>query len=74
MVLLRILLIVSLLGAIYLIIQKIKFWKYERRKPSKASKMVACDYCGIFIPGEQAIIYGNKTYCCNEHQNSMIGK
>ena len=66
---LRILLIVGLLVTIYFIILKIKSWKYIQRKPSKISKMVACDYCGIFIPGEDAIIYGDKIYCCKDHQN-----
>jgi len=74
MVLFRILLIVSLLVAIYFIIQKIMSWRYIRRKPSKISKMVACDYCGTFIPGEDAIIFSDKIYCCKEHQNSMTGK
>jgi len=74
MVLLRILLIVGLLLAIYLIIQKIMSWRLIRRKPSKTSKIVACDYCGIFIPGENAILYGNKIYCCKEHQNTMAEK
>ncbi len=74
MVLLRILLIVSLLVAIYFVIQKIKSWKYIRKKPPKISKMVACDYCEIFIPREDAIIYGDKIYCCIEHQNSMTKK
>jgi uncharacterized protein len=31
-------------------------------------KMVRCDYCGLYLPKEEAISLAEKTYCCEAHK------
>ena len=69
---LRILLIVALLGAICFIIMRLFKLRESNNTPSKISKMVACEYCGVYIPKDDAVITDLKNFCCKEHREIWI--
>ena len=33
----------------------------------KQGTMIACNYCGLHIPAEEAIRVGDVNFCCKEH-------
>jgi len=36
------------------------------QQQSKA--MVRCEYCGVYLPKDEAFISGNNHYCCEAHR------
>ena len=61
-------------------IQKLKQNQYNEPniKPKTATgeqskTMVRCDYCGIYLPEEEALSSGkNHYYCCEAHRARML--
>jgi len=57
-------------------------WYYDRKvtkennthlPPSSTPKhdeMVRCDYCGLYLPLNEAIHSGEDRYCCEAHQHA----
>jgi hypothetical protein len=37
------------------------------QKKPVTSTMIACKYCGLHIPAEEAICVGDASFCCKEH-------
>ena len=69
---LRILLIVTLLGAICFIIMKLFSLRESDNTSSKSSKMVACEYCELYIPEDDAVVTELKYFCCREHRETWL--
>lgn len=65
---LRLILILLVLWGAYKII---KLVRNMNRKPvenkTRTGLMVACDYCGTHVPGENAIRTASGVYCSTEH-------
>ncbi len=40
------------------------------RQQSKA--MVRCEYCGVYLPEEEALSSGKSHYCCEAHRAGMF--
>lgn len=38
------------------------------RQSPKNQRMLACDYCGLHVPENEAIVDGSHSYCCAQHQ------
>lgn len=72
MALLRILLIVALIGTIYLIIMKLFSFRESDKTPSKISKMVACEFCGVYIPEDEVVVEDLRNFCCTEHMTMWL--
>lgn len=72
MALLRILMIVVLLGAICFIIMKFLSFRVSGSTPSKLSKMVACEHCGVYIPKDEVVADNLKNFCCEEHRKTWL--
>lgn len=67
------LVLLLVLGVAYFI------WRHKRvqeRAPRKAAApklappqdMLACALCGVHVPREDALVSGNRSYCCLAHQ------
>jgi uncharacterized protein len=70
----RIVFFVLLALAIYLV------WRLLQKKqppPSGADSsvarlpMVSCATCGLHVPREEALIQGERYFCCEEHRRAM---
>ena len=55
----------------------VKFWLNKRAKPasrlqkqSNSQKIVSCEFCGLHVPTQEAIIIGDNTFCSLEHAKS----
>lgn len=35
--------------------------------PASPQAMLACAYCGVHIPADDAVRHAGKTFCCSEH-------
>ncbi len=42
----------------------------RRDSPPLEGTMVRCEQCGLHVPQEQALIKGDKYYCCEEHRDA----
>ena len=36
--------------------------------PQQSKAMVRCEYCGVYLPKEEALNSGNNRYYCEEHR------
>lgn len=54
-------------------------WRNKRIHKTRARKgpapklappqdMLECDFCGVHVPRGDALISGNRSYCCEAHQ------
>ena len=34
----------------------------------KTEQMVTCGHCGLYLPQDEAVVQGDKYFCCAEHQ------
>ncbi len=64
---------VVLLGVIvWLVISMMKRYKANneavRKRVSTQEKVLKCSTCGVYVPENEAIRVGEKTYCSTEHQ------
>ena len=39
-------------------------------KGENGEKMVSCDYCGVYVPVSEAVKFGEKNYCSEEHRRA----
>jgi len=56
-------------------LQKIKQNQYNKTRMAQKTKtrqqskaMVRCEYCGVYLPEEEAQCSGKNHYCCEAHQ------
>ncbi len=42
----------------------------RRDAPLQEGTMVRCEQCGLHVPQDQALIKGDKYYCCEEHRDA----
>ncbi|ART47319.1 PP0621 family protein [Acidovorax carolinensis] len=42
--------------------------KTAPRTPALPQDMVACDHCGVHVPRVEALMLGQRAYCCAEHR------
>lgn len=46
-------------------------WRRKRERKARlarrAKNMVACDYCDIHLPQDEAICHDGHYYCCKDH-------
>jgi uncharacterized protein len=42
----------------------------RRPPPAGGDTMVRCAHCGLHIPRAEALIQGDRYYCCEEHRDA----
>lgn len=40
----------------------------DAAREAAPEQMVTCSHCGLYLPQGEAIIEGNKFFCCDEHR------
>jgi uncharacterized protein len=40
----------------------------SEKRPLSSSKMVRCDYCGLHVPEDEALLTDGRHYCSAEHR------
>lgn len=43
------------------------------KSTNKGQAMLACAYCGTYVPADQAIEHHGQVYCCREHISKTKG-
>lgn len=73
MSLIRLIVIALLVWIVYRMIRiSLEKRKIQPKSKPKIADMVACEYCGLHIPAEEAIQSNDRSYCCREHQKLDI--
>ncbi len=42
--------------------------KQQTATQQQSKAMVRCEYCGVYLPKEEALSSGNNRYCCEAHR------
>ena len=67
----RILVIVAALVLVFVIIKNrlgSRSLQQKKTRSVKTDDMVKCPQCETYIPRKEAIISGNETFCCKQHE------
>lgn len=40
----------------------------KRQTRPQVGQMVRCEYCGLFLPADEAYHDGSRTFCCEAHR------
>ncbi len=65
---LKVLLVLGVIGAVYFIFfkKKPRKTKEDKKSDAQASDMVKCPSCGVYSELSDSILSNGKYYCCNE--------
>jgi len=68
--LLRLLIIFAAIWLVVQLVRRALSGSGQSRRVSRSTppRMLACSYCGVHVPEDQAIVRSGKTYCCKEHE------
>lgn len=68
----RILLLIAAIVLVFMIVRTLvrKPLGRSRQKqpPLTSGNMVRCDYCGLHVPDNEALLFDGRRYCSREHQ------
>jgi len=39
------------------------------RPPATPESMIRCDRCGVYLPASEAVVDGDRRYCCAAHRD-----
>lgn len=64
-------LVIILLG-LWLVVRVVRRALRDRRPPPAAlpADMLRCDYCGVFVPRDEATLARGKAYCSASHADA----
>jgi uncharacterized protein len=65
----RLILIIAIVAAIYLMIRSYR----KKARPDRqvtSEDMVKCKYCGVHLPGSESIRADDNIFCCTEHRDA----
>lgn len=75
MTLLRLLILAVAIWLLYRMYKNYRARRQQQRPQARVGNMVACAYCGLHLPENEAIrISSNESYCSQEHQNKAQQK
>ena len=68
----RILFLIAAIVLIFMIVRTLFRKPLGRSKPEQrplpSGNMVRCDYCGLHVPEEEALLSDGRRYCSQEHR------
>jgi uncharacterized protein len=68
----RILLLIAAIVLVFMIVRTLVRKPRGRSKPGarplSSGNMVRCDYCGLHVPENEALLSGGRRYCSREHE------